>query len=61
MTISIVAETKLLNKRGTGGYVHYMDEFPGSKSLTKVVYYIILCKEGCVESINIKYKETKPL
>jgi hypothetical protein len=58
MTTSMVTETVLQSKNGLG-YVTYIDEFPGSKKLTRVIQYLLLCKEGCVKSINIKYKENK--
>ena len=55
---TIVTETVLT--RGNG-YLTYVDEFPPNKRLSRVIAYLLLCKEGDVKSINIKYKENKLL
>lgn len=59
-TQTMVTETVLQSKNGLG-YVTYVDEFPGSKKLTRVIQYLLLCKEGCVKNIKITYKENKLL
>ena len=55
---TMITETVLT--RGNG-YFTYVDEFPHNKKLSRVIAYLLLCKEGDVRSINIKYKENKLL
>ena len=56
----IVTETVLVNEAGNGSAI-YIDEFPGIRTLSNVINYLIFCKKGAVKSINVKYKENNLL